>query len=270
MATRPGDPALLPHDSRGGHIFVGSIVCSALAMSAVVLRLCTRHFVMKKFYTDDWMAVVSLVSILSHSLPTSGAGKASSLTSTQLCLFGMNITQGLNTRKALGRHIYDLEDMEADLRYFLIVSRGPPCQVVPDPTELGVDKSGTQLAWQAMIWYNAGLMFVKMTFLLQYYRIFRQLPTMRKAYLSGIVIIGLWSLAQVVCVLLPCIPVSAFWNAQSGAKCQNQSIGVWVNAAGNLATDIVIILLPLPSLLTLKLPKAQKGALIAIFSIGFL
>ncbi|KAK8872441.1 integral membrane protein [Apiospora arundinis] len=42
------------------------------------------------------------------------------------------------------------------------------------------------------------------------------------------------------------------------------------NAAGNIVTDILILLLPLPMIRALNLPRAQKLGLIGIFCLGFL
>lgn len=117
--------------------------------------------------------------------------------------------------------------------------------------------------------YNFTMFFIKMTFLCQYYRIFSHMRAMRVTYLVAMVAIGGWCFAQVVAVVFTCIPPSDFWRlGNDGKKCQNQRVGVWVNAVGTLVTDIAILLLPLPALWKLKLPRAQKVALLGIFLIG--
>lgn len=118
--------------------------------------------------------------------------------------------------------------------------------------------------------YNFTMFFIKMTFLCQYYRIFSHMKAMRRVYLAAMVAIGGWCFAQVVAIVFTCVPPSDFWRLADPAdkKCQDQMVGVWVNAVGTLVTDIAILLLPLPALWKLKLPRTQKWALLGIFLIG--
>ena len=117
--------------------------------------------------------------------------------------------------------------------------------------------------------YNFTMFFIKMTFLWQYYRIFSHMRAMRMTYLVAMVVIGGWCFAQIVAIIFTCIPPSDFWRlGDDNKKCQNQTVGVWVNAVGTLVTDIAILLLPLPALWKLKLPQTQKWALLGIFMIG--
>lgn len=45
--------------------------------------------------------------------------------------------------------------------------------------------------------------------------------------------------------------------------------GLWFsNASMHIATDIVILLIPIPALSGLELPQRQKMALISIFALG--
>jgi hypothetical protein len=91
---------------------------------------------------------------------------------------------------------------------------------------------------------------------------------MRVTYIVAMIVISGWNIAQLFSVVFICWPVAGFWDKTIQATCQNQHLGVYVNAAGNLVTDIAIILLPLPSLWRLHLPRSQKWALFAIFGIG--
>jgi hypothetical protein len=53
-------------------------------------------------------------------------------------------------------------------------------------------------------------------------------------------------------------------------KCYNP-IRLWVfSAAVNLLSDVVILLLPIPALLSLRVPMSKRLALIGIFSIGIM
>ncbi|KAI1851536.1 hypothetical protein JX265_012382 [Neoarthrinium moseri] len=160
-----------------------------------------------------------------------------------LCTIGMATSQNVNAGKYLGRHVWDL-NMPSDLAPFL------------------------EIFWITELFYNAALLFIKMTFLFQYYRVFRQIRTMRITYIVAMFLVSGWNIGQLFAVIFLCIPVSGFWDKTIQASCQDQQLGVFLNAAGNLVTDICIILLPLPSLWKLRLPRAQKIALFCIFGIG--
>ncbi|KAI1276845.1 hypothetical protein F5Y07DRAFT_122945 [Xylaria sp. FL0933] len=112
------------------------------------------------------------------------------------------------------------------------------------------------------------MFFIKMTFLSQYYRVFRHVRVLRIIYLVAIFLIGGWCLGQFLSVVFLCVPVKGLWDKSVKAKCQDQLVGVYLNAVGTLVTDFVILFLPMPSIWKLNLPKAQKWALIGIFSIG--
>ncbi|GAW24209.1 hypothetical protein ANO14919_137910 [Xylariales sp. No.14919] len=160
-----------------------------------------------------------------------------------LLTIGMNISQSVNASRYLGRHTYEL-DPSVDIPRFL------------------------QLFWINELFYNAAMFFIKMTFLCQYYRVFRQVKALRITYLVAIFVIGGWCLGQFLSVVFICIPVQGFWDRTIDAHCQNQFVGVYLNAAGTLVTDFAILVLPVPALWNLNLPKTQKLALIGIFSIG--
>ncbi|KAI0481927.1 hypothetical protein GGR56DRAFT_162060 [Xylariaceae sp. FL0804] len=159
-----------------------------------------------------------------------------------LSTIAMNVSQSINASRSLGHRIYDLDPME--VQHFF------------------------RLFWITEILYNVAMLFIKMTFLFQYYRIFRHVKAMRIVYITAMVAIGGWCFGQILAVVFTCVPPQAFWDRSIPARCQNEQAGVYLNAIGTLVTDFIILLLPLPSLWKLKLPMAQKLALNGIFSIG--
>lgn len=116
--------------------------------------------------------------------------------------------------------------------------------------------------------YNAALTSVKFTFLLQYYRIFG-LTKIRRAITIAGVFIGSWTLSQLLIVIFTCHPIDKFWDRSRPGTCI-PSLPFWyINAAGNILTDVTIFVLPLPVLRTLNLRRNQKIVLLGIFSLGF-
>lgn len=122
--------------------------------------------------------------------------------------------------------------------------------------------------WSILI-YNIALAAIKMTFLLQYYRAMTT-HKLKKAYIAALVVVGLWSLSQIFLQAFICTPVRAFWDKTVSGSCVPSHPAWYINAAGNIATDILILILPLPIILKLKLGRRQKYILMSILCLGFL
>ncbi|KAI1843182.1 hypothetical protein JX265_009922 [Neoarthrinium moseri] len=116
--------------------------------------------------------------------------------------------------------------------------------------------------------YNTGLFFTKMTFLAQYYRVL-SIRKMRLTLQIAMAVVGAWSLSQVFVGIFICQPIAKFWNDSLDGHCIPNLPQWYVNAAGNIATDVAVFVLPLPVLGHLHLPKQQKLILLGIFSLGF-
>jgi hypothetical protein len=112
-------------------------------------------------------------------------------------------------------------------------------------------------------------MVVKLTFLAQYYRVLVS-RRFRIICVVAMIIVGLWSFSQVLVGIFICRPIAGFWDSSLSPDCIPTRTQWYINAAGNILTDVVIFVLPLPVLVHLKLPNAQRLSLVAIFSLGFL
>ncbi|KAH6843212.1 hypothetical protein B0I37DRAFT_418336 [Chaetomium sp. MPI-CAGE-AT-0009] len=120
----------------------------------------------------------------------------------------------------------------------------------------------------SIVMYCAALLFIKLTFLFQYYRALAVLK-MRVVYIASIIVVGGWALSQVLVVIFICTPVSGFWDSSVESTCIDNHTQWYVNAAGNIITDVVVFVLPLPAIWSLNLPKPSKIVLLVIFSLGF-
>jgi hypothetical protein len=127
--------------------------------------------------------------------------------------------------------------------------------------------------WQdfylSIVMYCAALLFIKLTFLFQYYRVLA-VQKMRNVYIASIIVVGGWALSQVFVGIFMCNPVSGFWDSSIKSTCIPTTTQWYVNAAGNIITDVVVFALPLPAIWSLNLPKPSKIVLLFIFSLGFL
>jgi hypothetical protein len=126
-----------------------------------------------------------------------------------------------------------------------------------------------QIFWLTAVFYHSCLLVTKASFLMQYYRIFPLEKVQKTAIVLGVVI-SCWSLSQLLVVILGCQPIQAYWDLNVQGNCI-PPIPLWyINAGGNLITDLVILIFPLPILHSLRLPMADKVSLFGVFCLGFL
>lgn len=114
------------------------------------------------------------------------------------------------------------------------------------------------------------LALVKLTLLLQYYRLM-SVSNMGIVFLVAIFIVCLWTVSQIFVMLLMCIPLQRVWDRTVQGSCGPKVLTLWYfNGIFNIVSDVVIFMLPLPVLCELQLPRSQKLCLIGIFCLGFL
>ncbi|KAK3936507.1 hypothetical protein QBC46DRAFT_232453, partial [Diplogelasinospora grovesii] len=164
------------------------------------------------------------------------------------CVFSLFVVYGCGiaiahmTYYGLGKHIYvmDPEDIPLYLRDFYV----------------------------SIVFYTSSLMVIKLTFLFQYYRVLA-VQNMRNIYIAAIIIVGAWGLSQALIGIFICTPISGFWDSTIKATCIPDLPQWYINAAGNIITDIAVFVLPLPAIWNLNLARPQKLLLLGIFSLGF-
>lgn len=83
-----------------------------------------------------------------------------------------------------------------------------------------------------------------------------------------LIIAGLW---MVLSGFFFCIPVYHFWNLDSAVRkghCLPEGPVWFTNAGIQIFTDIVILILPMPVLSKLRLPKRQRAGIMLVFGVG--
>jgi len=90
----------MAHD-RGPELQAVLIVCLVLCVVSTLLRCYSMGVILKRFYLEDWLAVVSLVRfpIVVESLPTLIRTFSSSISSIRLSPFSVSSTALVNTSK---------------------------------------------------------------------------------------------------------------------------------------------------------------------------
>ncbi|KAL8654747.1 MAG: hypothetical protein Q9226_003311 [Calogaya cf. arnoldii] len=114
---------------------------------------------------------------------------------------------------------------------------------------------------------------IKFSLLAFYWRIFKQSKIRIPIYVLG-VIVSCWGIAVLLVTVLQCQPVGDFWNRFAPAAKGPFHCGVNVNqffdgnSIPNIVTDAALLVLPIPFIWQLHLPKAQKLGLTSIFILG--
>lgn len=120
-----------------------------------------------------------------------------------------------------------------------------------------------------IIMYIASMAATKISILLLYRRIFPIWKLRCIAWAVGIFIFA-YSFAAVFVVIFACHPVQGVWNPLAKAKCNNTNAAVLVMAIFNVVTDVIVLILPMPVVWGLELPKTRKFQVMAIFLLGSL
>lgn len=82
-------------------------------------------------------------------------------------------------------------------------------------------------------------------------------------------IVGAYSIGLAFAFIFPCDPIAKNWDATiTEGKCVDKAAIYLGNAAINAITDIMILLLPIPMVLKLQMPRVQKIGLIGMFAFG--
>ncbi|KAI1131367.1 hypothetical protein F5Y10DRAFT_287143 [Nemania abortiva] len=160
-----------------------------------------------------------------------------------LLAIATGVSECVNTTHGLGKHAWDLQGPDEVVAYF-------------------------KNFYVNIAFYNAGLLVVKLTFLTQYYRVL-VLKRFQTVCAVAMITVGAWGLSQIFVGLFICTPVAGFWDTTLDATCIPVPQQWYINAGGNIVTDIIVFVLPLPVLAHLKLPRVQRLSLVGIFSFGF-
>lgn len=129
----------------------------------------------------------------------------------------------------------------------------------------------TQLVLAKEVLYNPAIVALKISILLFYRRCFAEkgLNTSFRFILWGTgAFVVLYSGLQTMLAIFQCDPINSLWNSTVTGRCMSMKKVMLSFSGLNIATDILMLILPLPHLWKLKLPLRRKGQLIAIFLLG--
>ncbi|CEJ55395.1 hypothetical protein PMG11_01657 [Penicillium brasilianum] len=141
-----------------------------------------------------------------------------------------------------------------------------------------INFSSVSQATQLFMWYYlcqifwlVVIYFIKMSILFLYLRIFPEIRLFRNCVIATMVFTTVAIIIIVPMDIWQCVPVHAIWELKrEDARCLNISGVAYASAGVNIATEIAVLILPLPLLRRLRTGIAQKVGLYALFGCGIL
>ncbi|RBQ93919.1 hypothetical protein VDGD_03083 [Verticillium dahliae] len=124
-----------------------------------------------------------------------------------------------------------------------------------------------QLFYVAQIFYKLTINLTKASILALYLRIFVQRWFRICCYVLVSIILA-YMVATTASSIFQCSPISGAWDKSSKPTCIDLTKNWYANAGFSIATDILILLLPMQPIWASKLPVNQKRALMLVFALG--
>jgi hypothetical protein len=150
----------------------------------------------------------------------------------------------------LGKHIWNLNENLLDLAY-----------------DIG---RVTKALYGCYLAYSTSITFTKLSIVATYIRIFPNGGLRYSIYAVGLVVIIFW-ITSVFAIIFTCVPIEAAWDYSiKDSKCIHILDYFYTAAAVNIATDLLLCFLPLPTIWRLHMPKAQRVVVCFIFGMGTL
>ena len=114
---------------------------------------------------------------------------------------------------------------------------------------------------------------VKLSLLFLYRRILTvSSPAVNFTWWLSLFLVTLNTVPFVCLAIFSCIPVEAAWDIakMQTARCIDLSVMFIIQGSGNVITDLLILVLPIPSIWKLALEKKRKITLSILFAVGSL
>ncbi|KAL2181577.1 uncharacterized protein P884DRAFT_190097 [Thermothelomyces heterothallicus CBS 202.75] len=122
--------------------------------------------------------------------------------------------------------------------------------------------------FMAQVTYKATINLVKCCILLLYLRLFFIVHWFRWSCWALLTIVAMYCVASILVTIFQCRPMIRAFDKSTPGTCIDTAKFWFANAGFSIATDIIILLLPMPLIWKLGAPRAQKIALMAVFAIG--
>ncbi|KAK4168120.1 hypothetical protein QBC43DRAFT_366631 [Cladorrhinum sp. PSN259] len=118
------------------------------------------------------------------------------------------------------------------------------------------------------LFYNMSISLTKISILLLYLRVLKTYDYLRKAMWATLGFVILYSVVTLTMYFTICVPLERFWDRSIEGYCHPDPVW-WTLTYTHIVTDFIIFLLPIPVVVTMSIPFAQKAGLLFVFCVGF-
>jgi len=127
----------------------------------------------------------------------------------------------------------------------------------------------TKALYGCYIAYTTSISFTNFSIIATCLRIFS--PGIHRKILVGVgVIVTAFWIAPIFAIIFTCVPVRSAWDYSVKGKCYTVADFHYAFSGFNIATDILLCVLPIPTLWALQMPKIQRVVLCILVSMGTL
>ncbi|TVY74577.1 Satratoxin biosynthesis SC1 cluster protein 4 [Fusarium oxysporum f. sp. cubense] len=109
--------------------------------------------------------------------------------------------------------------------------------------------------------------FTKLSLLTYYLRISPQ-RFFRIAVWISIGVVSVYTIVITLMMFLVCTPPRKAFNFKVDGKCMDAAILYMATAVSNIVTDVILFILPIPTIYNLHMPRIQKAGVIVVFGIA--
>ncbi|KAI9852612.1 MAG: hypothetical protein M1838_000060 [Thelocarpon superellum] len=128
-------------------------------------------------------------------------------------------------------------------------------------------ESGLLMLYIGQVLYCFTYSLIKISILLLYHRLF-VLPWFRLCTKICLGFVICFIVGGTAASIFTCNPIDGFWKMYVPATCIDALAVYYATSSINLVTDLIILVLPMPVIWSLKVPRRQKYVLCAIFVLG--
>lgn len=111
---------------------------------------------------------------------------------------------------------------------------------------------------------------IKISIVHLYITIFGSNRTFLMIAYAVMVLLSAFGVAVVIDDLLACRPLSKMWKPLQPGVCENPFVSLVALSSCNMATDLILILLPMPMIWGLQMATRRKIGLTIIFALGLM
>lgn len=230
-------------------------IFSLFSIVAVALRFTARRLANRRPDSSDYILLVALIL----SVVYSGLNMAE-------CIIGGG-----------GLHVAEIVAMGGSLVTFQKVSLCViPAQALMNTLwgctrDLGTDYLEFlrhQMGLVAQVLWSMTVTCVKISILVLYCKLFPLTWFTRAAHITGLACVG-YTVGTILAAFLVCQPLPYYWDITlQGGHCGNEFLSYLLTGSINIATDVLVLVLPIPSLVRLEMALYKKLILVGTFACG--